>query len=78
MSRRNSASVLEMPGTPLLDSASGQGNPFTEEADTTRSGEDEEVQDQEEPPATPTNMNSNHLDLVVRRKKRFACAGILH
>ena len=73
MSRRNSASVLEMPGTPLLDPANGHENPFTEEADTTRSGEDEEVQDQ--PAASPTTLDSNHLDLAVRRKKKFACAG---
>ena len=75
MSRRNSASVLEMPGTPLLDSGPGQETPFATEgeADTTRSGgEDGEVQ--EEPPPSPGNFDNN-LDLAVRRKKRFACTG---
>ena len=72
MSRRKSASVLDMPVTPLLEPQPGQENPFSEEgeADTTR----RENNVQEDPPATPRNFDNN-LHLTDRRKKSFACAG---
>ena len=74
MSRQKPDSILDMPATPLLEPEPGQGNPFGAndvsalQADSSRLGE-------EEPRSSPSNLETNHLDLAVRRKKRFACSG---
>jgi len=62
MSRRRSASVLDIPGTPLLEPAPGHESPFGQEDEGT-----------EEPPPTP-----GHLQEIQGRKKKkgVACAGI--
>ena len=80
MSRQKPDSILEMPVNPLLEAEPGQGNPFSAEedvsglqADSSRPGE--EVVD---PQTSPSNLDTNQLDLAVRRKKRFACSGRNH
>ena len=80
MSRQKPDSILEMPVTPLLEPGPSQGNPFSGEgdvstlqADSSRLGE--EVDD---PQTSPSNLDTNQLDLAVRRKKRFACSGRNH
>ena len=62
MSRRRSASVLDIPGTPLLDPSPGNENPF--------SIEDEE----DEPPTTPSHLQEGAGG--QRKKKGFTCAGL--
>ena len=61
MARRRSASVLDIPGTPLLEPAPGHESPFGQENEGT-----------EEPPPTP-----DHLQEMQGRKKKkgVACAG---
>ena len=80
MSRQKPDSILEMPVTPLLEAEPGQGNPFSGEddvpglkADSSRPGE--EVVD---PQTSPSNLDTNQLDLAVRREKRFTCSGRNH
>ena len=74
MSRQKPDSVLDMPVTPLLEPEPSQGNPFSGadvsgiQADSSRLGE-------EDPQSSPSNMDTNPLDLAVRRKKKFACSG---
>ena len=79
MSRQRPDSILDMPVTPLLEEGPSPGNPFSGDgddvsgiqADSSRLGEEEE----EEEVTSPNNLDTNHVDLAVRRKKRFACSG---
>ena len=67
MSRRKSRSVLDMPVTPLLSSA--PDNPFDEDlAEGNEAAGDS--------PQTPNNTDD--FEAEGRRKKRFACAGMIN
>ena len=81
MSREKPDSILDMPGTPLLEGPGpSQENSFSGDDVSgiqgvfNRLDEDEE----EETPSSPNNLDTNHEDLAVRRKKRFACSGKNH
>ena len=81
MSREKPDSILDMPGTPLLEGPGpSQENSFAGDDVSgiqgvfNRLDEDEE----EETPSSPNNLDTNHEDLAVRRKKRFACSGKNH
>ena len=79
MSRQKPDSILEMPVTPLLEAGPSQGNPFNGDGEDlsgiqgnfSQLGEEQE----EETPTSPSNLDTNHVDLAARRKKRFACSG---
>lgn len=60
--RKRSASVLDIPGTPLLDPAPGHQSPFNQE------------EEDEEPPTTPSHLQA---DEGKRKKKGVACAGMV-
>ena len=72
MSRRKSKSIVDMPSTPLLDPP--EDNPFDEDPVDADDNGDNNIDNDDAPPPTPSIVDP--LDAAEgRRKKRFACAG---